>query len=106
MAPKSVFDRQAPLRNFTEVCSCAGFRMPADDDGAACTGPASESRQGTNPRVKVRWKRRTLCYGDLVDAEGVSKRSQCARERVIVRLMGNRRCRGWWRQSLGVVVAG
>jgi hypothetical protein len=58
------------------------------------------------PAGYVRWKRRTLCYGDLVDAEGVSKRSQCAREQVIARLMGNRSCRGWWSHSLGVVVAG
>src|SRR6516165_681937 len=36
--------------NARGVACCDGFRMTAHRDGAACTGPSSESRQGTNPR--------------------------------------------------------
>jgi hypothetical protein len=36
---------------------CTGFRMPAVSELGTCAWPASESRQGTNPRLVV--------HGDL-----------------------------------------
>ncbi len=36
-----------------DVCNCTGFRMPAVGELDACAWPASESRQGTNPRSGV-----------------------------------------------------
>jgi hypothetical protein len=42
-------------------------------------GPASESRQRTNPRVMVRGKGRALGYGDLGEAEGACDGSRWAR---------------------------
>jgi hypothetical protein len=39
-------------------------------DEAARSRPASESRQGTNPRAMERGGYRALGYGDLADSEG------------------------------------
>jgi len=41
--------------------SCTGFRMPAVGELDACSWPASESRQGTNPRSG-------LSFGPLIAA--------------------------------------
>jgi hypothetical protein len=58
--------------------SCEGFRMPAGRDERAAPGPASESRQGRNPRgaglgVEV--------YGDLTVGEGRGRGRRLARRR-------------------------
>jgi hypothetical protein len=50
------------------------------------SGPASESRQGTNPRAMVGGRRRALCYGDLADAEGVCEGARCVLARAMLRL--------------------
>ena len=56
-------------------------------------GPASESRQRTNPRVMVRGKGRALGYGDLGEAEGACDGSRWARGPGMRRLVGSRaRC--------------
>jgi hypothetical protein len=52
--------------------------------------PASESRQGTNPREMERGKCRALGYGDLGEAEGACDGSQWARERATARPAGGR----------------
>jgi hypothetical protein len=51
--------------------------------------PASESRQGTNPRAMVRGGRRVLSYGDLADADGVCEGTRCGWIRAMARLVGN-----------------
>ena len=44
--------------------------------------PASESRQGKNPRGMGRGECRALRYGDLADAEGASAGVPCASRRL------------------------
>ena len=55
--------------------SCAGFRMPAMLEGATTRWPASESRQGTNPRAMVGGGAATLVMGIWV------RWKECAKER-------------------------
>src|ERR1700731_1876960 len=45
--------------------------------------PASESRQGKNPRGMGRGECRALRYGDLADAEGVSAGAPCRLRRFV-----------------------
>ena len=52
-------------------------------------GPASESRQGTNPRAMVRGGCRALRYGDLAEAEGANEGAQCASGRAMTRRLGS-----------------
>ena len=65
---------------------CAEFRMPAMKVGATRTGPASESRQGTNARAMVRGRRRAVGYGDLAEAEGALEGARWGCARVLLRL--------------------
>src|SRR5258708_37689953 len=51
--------------------------------------PASESRQGRNPRGMGRGECRALRDGDLADAEGVSAGAQCPSRRLVRRLAGS-----------------
>ncbi len=51
--------------------------------------PASESRQGKNPRGMGRGECRALRYGDLADAEGVSAGAPCPSRRLVRRLAGS-----------------
>jgi hypothetical protein len=51
--------------------------------------PASESRQGKNPRGMGREECRALRYGDLADAEGVSGGAPCPWRRLVMRLAGS-----------------
>jgi len=44
--------------------------------------PASESRQGKNPRGMARGECRAIRYGDLADAEGASAGVRCASRRL------------------------
>jgi hypothetical protein len=66
-----------------EVCrvSDAGRREPCDIH----LRPASESRQGANPRAIVRGGGRALCYGDLAEAEGASAGAQSPSRRLMTR---------------------
>jgi hypothetical protein len=54
-------------------------------------GPSSESRQGTNPREKVRGS--TLSYGDLGDAEGACDDRNA---------LEGEQWRAWWEAEAGV----
>ena len=45
--------------------------------------PASESRQGKNPRGMGRGECRALRYGDLADAKGVSAGAPCPLRRFV-----------------------
>lgn len=72
-----------------DVGFCAGFRTPAMIDGARAAGPASGSRQGTNPRAMVRGGCRALRYGDLAEAEGANEGAQCASGRAMTRRLGS-----------------
>src|SRR5215204_4431587 len=69
-------------------------------------GPASESRQGRNPRAMVRGRCRALGYGDLAEAEGVCEGGQCAWARTMTQLVGSRSSGRWLRRWLSVAVAG
>ena len=60
--------------------------MPAMNDGATCRWPASESRQGTNPRAMVRG-------GAARSAMGIwLTRKVCAKER---HALGHEQWRDW-----------
>jgi len=73
-------------------------------------GPASESRQGTNPRAMVRGGRRAVSYGDLAEAEGAwEQRDGFGRERYC----GWEAAEAWvdggdegWKRVLGACVDG
>jgi hypothetical protein len=72
--------------------SCEGFRMPAGRDERAAPGPASESRQGRNPRgaglgVEV--------YGDLTVGEGRGRGRRLARRRRSAAWSAGRSGRAW-----------
>src|SRR2546428_4208124 len=56
--------------------------------------PASESRQGTNPRGMVRGECRALRYGDLVDSERMRAGAQSRSRRLVTRLADSSRS-GW-----------
>jgi hypothetical protein len=56
-------------------------------------GPSSESRQGTNPREKVRGRRSALSYGDLGDAEGACDDRNA---------LEGEQWRAWWEAEAGV----
>src|SRR5450755_2067303 len=51
--------------------------------------PASESRQGKNPRGMGRGECRALRYGDLADTEGVGAGAPCPWRRLVTRLAGS-----------------
>ena len=51
--------------------------------------PASESRQGKNPRGMGRGECRALRYGDLADAEGVSAGAPCPLRRFVAWQVGS-----------------
>src|ERR1700693_2845874 len=53
--------------------------------------PASESRQGKNPRGMGRGECRALRYGDLADAEGVSAGAPCPLRRFVTWQAGSDR---------------
>jgi hypothetical protein len=63
--------------------------MPALAVERRARWPASESRQGTNPRAVVRAGCRALGYGDLADAEGTCEGSRCAWARAMTRRVGD-----------------
>jgi hypothetical protein len=65
--------------------------MPAVKDHASGQWPASESRQGTNPREMVRGTCRGLGYGDLREEEGACEGSQRGKGRAMTRLVGGQR---------------
>ena len=71
--------------------SVQGFGCRPCVTGPRACGPASESRQGTNPRAMVRGRRRALCYGDLADGQVASHRALCALRRSITWLADNNR---------------
>jgi hypothetical protein len=52
--------------------------------------PASESRQGTNPREMVRGTCRALGYGDLSEEEGTCDGSRWVRGRAMAGVVGGR----------------
>src|SRR5258708_228938 len=87
-----------------ELCrvSDAGHRQPSN----VHRRPASESRQGTNPRWIVRRGCRALGYGELSDAESESVDAQSRWRRLMTRLADSRRWACWSRLSLRVAVAG
>jgi hypothetical protein len=68
--------------------------------------PASESRQGTNPRAIVRGECRALRYGDLTEEEGASAGAQSPLRRLMTRPADSRSWVCWSRLSLKVAVAG
>ena len=51
--------------------------------------PASESRQGKNPRGMGRGECCALGYGDLADAEAVSAGARCPLRRLVTWLAGS-----------------
>src|SRR5215472_10372191 len=62
----------------------AGAREPR------ASGPASESRQRTNPRAMVRGGRRAVSYGDLAEAEGAWEGARWVCARALLRLEAGR----------------
>jgi hypothetical protein len=72
-----------------DVCSCAGFRMPAMIDGATYTLAGVRKPPRNEPAGGGGRRRRGLGYGDLADAEGVRERARCAVARAITRQAGN-----------------
>ena len=52
------------------VCYCAGFRMTADRDGAACSAAVVRKPPKNEPAGEVRGRRSGLSYGDLSEGEG------------------------------------
>src|SRR5829696_5319310 len=92
-------------------CSASPVLCRVSDAGHVLTepraaGPASESRQGRNPRAMVRGRCRALGYGDLAEAEGVCEGGQCAWARTMTQLVGSRSSGRWLRRWLSVAVAG
>ena len=49
---------------------CAGFRMTADRDGAACNAAVVRKPPKNEPAGEVRGRRSGLSYGDLGEEEG------------------------------------
>ena len=64
--------------------------MPAMNDGAECAVSGVRKPPRNEPAGYGGWKCRALCYGDLVDTEGMSERSQRGRARTMARLAGNK----------------
>jgi len=73
--------------------SCAGFRMTAHRDGAACTGAVVRKPPRNEPAGEVRGGRSGLSYGDLGDAEGVCE--DCNG-------LEGEQWRVWWEAEAGV----
>src|SRR5712672_2228213 len=67
--------------------------------------PASESRQRTNPRRKVRGECRALGYGDLTEAEGVSAGAQSPSSGLMTHRPDSGSWVCWSRLSLRAAVA-
>ena len=74
-------------------CFCAGFRMTAHRDGAACTGAVVRKPPRNEPAGEVRGGRSGLSYGDLGDAEGVCE--DCNG-------LEGEQWRVWWEAEAGV----
>src|SRR5439155_20109947 len=79
-----------PVAQKLQQLVCAGFRMPAMRSEPRASGPAAESRQGTNPRAMVCVRRRAVGYGDLAEAEGAWKGARWAWARALMRLEAGR----------------
>src|SRR5258707_8864862 len=99
MVSQSFLQRERPL-----LCrvSDAGHRQPCN----VHRRPASESRQGTNPRWVVRRGCRALRYGELSDVESESVDAQSRWRRLMTCLADSSSSAWWWRLSLRVAVAG